>query len=96
MTEALESQSIAMDLRRGAKRVGLGLTRFRQEADAGRVKTFYCGRRRLVSEQALADFVRLLESERTAPSQPAETFGDPPGQLGSFDSDSRFGTGTDR
>ena len=60
---------IAMDLRRGAQRVGIGLTRFRQEADAGRIRTFRSGRRRLVSERALHEYVTRLESE--CPREPS-------------------------
>jgi hypothetical protein len=57
------SDPIALDLRRGAERVSLGLTKFREEADAGRIRTFRVGRRRMVSDRALRDYVELLEAE---------------------------------
>lgn len=61
----MESRQLAHDLREGARLMGIGLTKFRQESDAGRVRTFRVGRRRLVSEQALADYVAFLEDEST-------------------------------
>jgi excisionase family DNA binding protein len=71
LTNVAGTYSIAMDLRQGAKRVGLGLTRFRQEADAGRIRTFRSGRRRLVSETALHEYVTRLESESSKESDGA-------------------------
>lgn len=51
------------DLANGFRMVGIGRTKGYSEVNAGRIRTVRVGRRRLVTRQALLDYLDLLTQE---------------------------------
>jgi excisionase family DNA binding protein len=52
-----------LSLREAATHLGIGLSHLRKFIDSGDIRTFKIGRRRLISIQALNDFVSQLEEQ---------------------------------
>jgi excisionase family DNA binding protein len=53
------------DVQTARRRIGVGLTKFYELINNGQIRTVKIGSRRLVSEDAIGDYIASLESEAT-------------------------------
>jgi excisionase family DNA binding protein len=60
------SENLAYRFAEAAPKVGLGMTKFRQEVAAGRIEAVRAGRVMLVPHDALVAYIDLLRSETEA------------------------------
>lgn len=62
-TQVTSSEQLAMPLTKGAKLIGIGLSYCYELMKSGELKTFRVGRRRMVTRQALQEFVDRKQAE---------------------------------
>lgn len=60
----MNTEQIAYSVEEAMRITRIGRTRFYQEINSGKLRTFKAGRRRLVSAEALYDWVHRLEAEQ--------------------------------
>jgi excisionase family DNA binding protein len=58
------------DVREARRRLNVGLTKFYELVNQGELRTVKIGRRRLVSEESIAEFISRLEANLSLPNQP--------------------------
>lgn len=58
-----EADWLAADVLTAGRKLGIGRTKVYEEIKAGRLKTITVGRRRLITREALTDYLALLSAE---------------------------------